>query len=158
MISQKRCSYSSLSGTWLRTALFIRKSQEGGLPQSQSCSVVILRQSQEFWCLWKRKLYAPLYHLLMINISLHRDPERITGCLWRCLEHYLVRCVRRHLQVEGTFSVTSRSTVGSRSTVAHSATSHLFRIFIWRRTPSFTLGRNRTSAHSATIHATSLPT
>ena len=58
------------------------------------------------------------------------------------------------MQIGVAFPSTSRSTVGSRSTVAKSVTSHLVGMKVWRPTPSYTPGRNRTSAHSATIHAT----
>lgn len=99
---------------------------------------------------------SSLSSFFMINISWHRDPERIRGDLWRCQSNYLVTCVRRHLQVGATFSFTNRSTVGSRSTVAQSVTSLLFKMSIWKSTPSFTAGRNHTSAHSATFHVTQL--
>ena len=92
----------------------------------------------------------------MIFISRLGGLERIRGDLWRCPGNYLVTSVRWHLQEEATFPSTRSSTVGSRSTVAQCATSHLPETIIWRGTPSFTQGRNRTSAYSATFHATGL--
>ena len=106
----------------------------------------------------KGKVICTYVSVCMIYISWRRDPGRIRGDLWRCLEDYLVTSVRRHLQVGVAFSITNRSTVGSRSTVAKSVTSHLFKMSLWRGTPLFTPGRNHTGAHSATFRATMLPT
>ena len=108
--------------------------------------------------MWKEKWYAPVFYLFMIYISWRRNPERITGDLWICPKDYHVTCVQRHLQVGVAFSITSRSTLGLRSTVAQSVTSRLFRVAIWRGTPSFTVGRHHKTAHIATIPVMMLPT
>ena len=54
--------------------------------------------------------------------------------------NYLVTCVRRHLQVSKAFPFTNRPMRGLNS-IAHSVTSHLVRMAIWRLTPSITVGK-----------------
>ena len=63
------------------------------------------------------------------EVSYKRVPEE-EGNIRKCLHKYLVICVRRHLQAGAAFPSTRSSTVGSRSTVAQSVTSHLFRMSI----------------------------
>ena len=95
--------------------------------------------------------------LNLINNSDKRAPEGSGHKSLKCPNEYLVSSVQRHLQIGVAFSSTRRSTVESRSTIAHSATSHFVWMTNWRPTPLFTLERNRTSAHNATFHATRLP-
>ena len=77
---------------------------------------------------------------------------------WRCLNNYLVTCVQRNLQVGMAFTITSRSIVGSRNTIANNVKNHLVGIIYWRGTPLFTPGRNLKTAHIATIPVMMLPT
>ena len=161
----KKYSYTFLSGTWLRIALSLNpvtashKRISGG--GSTLISILLNcnteKVSRILLFVKGKVMFAPVFQLFMIYSSWRRDPERIRGDPWRCQKDYLVMSVRRHLQVGKTFSSTSRSTVGSRSTVVQSVTSHLFRISIWKFTSSFTPGRSRTSAPSAAIHAMILP-
>ena len=85
------------------------------------------------------------------------DNRRSRGDYWRWQITSFATCAQRHFQIEVTFTVTRKPTLGLNS-FAHSVTSHLVKMPVWRLTPSFTPGRNRTHAHTATFHATSLPT
>ena len=71
----------------------------------------------------------------------------LTNSRWQ-LES-LVNNVPKHSQVSVILTSMCRPTVESKGTIAHLATNHLVKLFIWRPTPSFTLGRNRTSATNA---------
>ena len=156
----KKHSYTFHSGTWLRTALSLKpvtsshKTISGGA--SSSISILlncnIEKVSRILMFVKGKVMFAPVFQLFVISSSWRRDPEKIRGDLWRCLGNYLATCARRHLQVKVAFSITSRSTVGPRSTVAQRVTSHLVWVSIWRLTQPFTLGKNCTNANSVTNH------
>ena len=113
-----------------------------------SCKVIDFKpRSGQFKSVWKGE-----WSFATSCTSQKRSPDGAGLDNWKCQNKYRVTCVQRHLQVGVVFSNTNRPTVGL-NTTAHSVTSHLARIVIWRPTPSFTLGRNLTTAHSAISHS-----